>query len=378
MDEDNGMSHKKTTGAKMRVGLLGCGKISQVYANGASLFEEIDLVACADLRPEAASALAEANGLRALSVDELTSAPDIDLVVNLTVPAAHAATTESLLRAGKHVYSEKPLAVSVAEGRELLAVAASSGRRLGCAPDTILGGGLQTVRELLDAGRIGAVHGGSVCMMTRGPDRWHPNPSFFYLRGGGPVFDMGPYYLTALVHFLGPVRSVGAVARRTFDARQAGDPADPRETFPVEVPTHYSGILVFEGGAVISAMFSFDVAGHRHRPIELYGAEGTLIGPDPNTYRGPVECRPAHGEWAEVPLERPFQEQSRGIGVAEMARAIEAGVPHRCNAEVALHVLEVMEAFGRASDSGRFVELETRCEPPPALPADFFATRESD
>lgn len=367
-----------TTTTKMRVGLLGCGKISQVYANGAALFEEIDLVACADLRPEAAQALAEANGLRALSVAELTADPDIDLVVNLTVPGAHAETTESLLRAGKHVYSEKPLAVTVDEGKALLAVAESSGRRLGCAPDTVLGGGLQTVRELLDAGKAGAVHAGSVCMMTRGPDRWHPNPSFFYLKGGGPVFDMGPYYLTALIHCLGPVRSVGAVARRTFSTRYAGDPESPADSFPVEVPTHYSGILVFERGAVINAMFSFDVAGHAHRPIELYGPEGTLIGPDPNTYRGPVEWKPAHGEWSEIPVERPFQSQSRGIGVAEMVRAIGENRPHRCNAEVALHVLEVMEAFGKASECGAFVELATRCEPPPALPADFFGAERSD
>lgn len=353
------------------VGILGCGKISQAYFDGIRLYPDLRIVACADLNPEVARLQAERNGCEALEVDELLSRPDIGLVLNLTIPAAHAEVSLRVLGTGKHVYCEKPLAVSPEEAVPVLDLAKGKGLRVGCAPDTFLGPGLQACRERIDAGAIGRVVAGTAFMLSPGPESWHPNPGFYYLRGGGPVFDMSPYYLTALVNLLGPVERVGALSGRGLDLRIATSEARRGEKLPVEVDTHSSASLSFVSGAIVTAVFSFDVQAHQHTNIELYGTDGSLRGPDPNTFRGPVELFRGEAReegWIEQPLGFPVERAARGIGAADMARSIRTGEPHRASGELAFHVLEIMEGIGTSSRDGRAVPIESRLERPAPLP----------
>ncbi len=357
-----------------KIGIVGCGAISNAYVKGCQLFRHVELTACADLNPAVAEAKAAEHGLKACSVDALLADPELDAVLNLTIPKAHAEVALKALEAGKHVYSEKPLAVTFEDGCRIRDTATARGLRVGCAPDTVLGAGLQTCRKLLDDNWLGKIHGGAAVMMGRGPESWHPNPMFFYETGGGPVFDMGPYYITALVHLLGPVATVSAVCTKAFAERTATCDAHFGRKLPVEIPTHNTGLLTFKNGAVVSMMLSFDVWRHGHHPIELYGAGGSLQVPDPNTFGGPVRVfRPQHGDWQDVPLTHGYRENSRGIGLADMAAAIRDDRPHRCNGDLALHVLEVMHAFEKASDAARAVELTTTCEQPAAFPLDLLA-----
>lgn len=353
---------------KLKLGIIGCGNISQAYFDGDKLFDNVEIVACADLRAEAAQAKAEENGVEALTIPELLAREDIDIVINLTIPRVHAAVSIQILEAGKHAYSEKPLAATFAEGVEVLQVAERCGKRIGCAPDTVLGSSMQTVRELVDDGAIGRVTSGIACMLTGGPENWHPAPASFYSPGGGPLFDMGPYYLTALVTFLGPIKSICAVTSQALDERIAGHESCKGDKIPVTTPTHCTGILQFHSGAVITMIVSFDVPAHKHHPMELYGLEGTLRVPDPNEFGNPVELFNADSDWADVPLERPYSENSRMIGVADLAQGITADEPHRCNGAVALHVLEAMEAFDQSSKAGTTIYLKSTCERPAALP----------
>lgn len=354
------------------VGILGCGNIAQAYFNGCAMFPILRMVSCADIRMEAALDAAERNGVTACSVDELLADPNIDIVINLTVPKVHAEVSLRALEAGKHVHCEKPLATTLADGKRVVEMAKAKGLRAGCAPDTFLGAGLQTCRKILDDGAIGRVLSGSAFMMGWGPEGWHPNPAFFYQRGGGPMLDMGPYYMTALVHLLGPVKAVSAMAVKSFDERIAGCKEHLGERLPVEVPTHNSGSLLFRNGTVVTAGISFDVRRHTHTPLELYGAEGSLIIPDPNTFGGPVQLfRNGEEDWQEMPLSHCYAENSRGIGVADMAHAIRDNRPHRCSAEQAYHVLEIMLAFEKSSQEGRTVELESTCAQPEAFPLDL-------
>jgi len=356
------------------IGIVGCGAISNAYVKGCRLFRHLEITACADINPEAAAAKAAEHGLRACSVEDLVNDPAIDAVLNLTIPKAHAEVALQALEAGKHVYSEKPLAVTFEDGCRIRDTAQTRGLRVGCAPDTFLGAGMQTCRKLLDDNWLGNVHGGMAVLMSRGPESWHPNPMFFYETGGGPVFDMGPYYITALVHLLGPVAGVSAVCGKTFAERTATCEAHFGRKLPVEIPTHNTGLLTFQSGAVVSVMLSFDVWRHGHHPIELYGTGGSLQVPDPNTFGGPVRVfRPQQGEWQDVPLTHGYRENSRGIGLADMAAAIRDDRPHRCSGDLALHVLEVMHAFEQASDAGRQVALTTTCEQPAAFPLDLLA-----
>ncbi|MGZ0655675.1 Gfo/Idh/MocA family protein [Coraliomargarita sp. W4R72] len=360
-----------TSKSQVGLGIIGCGKISQAYFDGAQVFEVLKMVGCADLNMEAAIAKAEENHCQAMTVDELLAHPKVDLVINLTIPAAHASVSRQVLNAGKHVYCEKPLTVELKDAQAVLQLAEDKGLLVGCAPDTFLGAGYQTCRQLIDQNAIGRVVSGTVHMMGRGPEGWHPNPGFYYLKGGGPVLDMAPYYLTALINMIGPIKRVCAITSKAFDERVAGSEERKGEILPVEVSTHASATMEFHSGAVITAVFSFDVAKHGHSHIELYGTEGSLQAPDPNTFDGPVrlyQMSNNEADWQDQELSHIYAKNMRSIGAADMACSILTGRPHRASAQLAYHVLEIMHAFETSSQSKQFIEIESRVERPAALP----------
>jgi predicted dehydrogenase len=354
---------------QVNVGIIGCGNISGAYIDGCRQFEHLHVAAVTDLNMDAAlSKAAEYEIPTCCTVDELLADPAIDIVINLTVPTAHAAVSQQIIRAGKHLYSEKPLAITRADGRAILDAAAAKGVRVGCAPDTFLGGGLQTCRKLIDDGAIGEPVAATAFTLGHGPEGWHPNPGFFYKTGAGPLFDMGPYYVTALVHLLGPVRAVAAMARISFAERTATSPAIYGQKLPVEVPTHVAGTLAMQSGPVATLITSFDVWGHTLPRIEIYGSEGSLSVPDPNTFWGPVRLLQAGSqEWMEVPLTHSDAVR-RGVGVADMALAIGRGEAHRASGELAYHVLDVMQSLYDASDQERTLLLQSTCAQPEPLP----------
>jgi len=353
---------------KSKVGVVGCGKISAAYFKAAKKFRDLEYVFCADVNFAAASAAAVEFGCQALSVDELVRHLDVEMVLNLTTPQAHVAVNTLALKAGKHVYVEKPLALDLDAARVMLELAAQRGLRVGCAPDTFLGAGLQTVRKILDDGWIGTPLSGTAIMMAPGHERWHPNPAFYYQTGGGPLFDMGPYYLTALVMLLGPVQTVMGMAGKGFAERICTCEALHGERLPVSVNTHVTGVLRFHCGAMVTMIMSFDVAKHSCPCLELHGTLGSLALPDPNGFGGPVRFARRAQEWAEVPLLFGYLENSRSIGLADMARAIRSGRPHRCHGAMALHVLEVMRALEQSAATGRTEQIQSTCERPAPLP----------
>jgi predicted dehydrogenase len=352
----------------MRVGIVGCGNIAPAYLTGCSKFPElIQVTACADVFPERAQEFGAKHGLTALTVQEMLASPEIDIVINLTVPAAHAEVSAAIIQAGKHVYGEKPLALNRADGKALLDAAATAGVRIGCAPDTFLGGGQQTCRALIDAGAIGRPIAATAFMVGHGPDSWHPNPFFYYLPGGGPMLDMGPYYLTALVNLLGPMRRIGASASRAFDMREAGAEGVRGQPIPVSVNTHSAGVIDFEAGAAATVIMSFDVWAKNLPIIEIYGTEGTLSVPDPNTFGGEVRVwHTSTREWRSEPLIGHTDVQ-RGIGVADMARAIADGSDHLASGALAYHVLDAMLAFDDSSAQDKHIYLESTVQRPPVL-----------
>jgi predicted dehydrogenase len=354
----------------MKVGIIGCGNISPAYFNASKTFRILDVVACADVNMDAATARAEEFGVRALTVDALLADPEITAVINLTIPKAHAAVTLAALNAGKHVHGEKPLAVTREEGKAILDTAKAKNLHVSCAPDTFLGAGLQTCRKLIDDGWIGTPCGGSAIMLGHGPEAWHPNPAFFYQQGAGPMFDMGPYYITALVHLLGPVKRVAANTGRAYEQRLATCKEHYGERLPVEVPTHLAGSLEFHNGAIVTVTISFDVwwPGTKN-PIAIMGTNGSIQVPDPNSFGGTVQYyRGGMEGWMDVPLTHGYADNMRSIGLADLAYALQTGRPHRCNADMAYHVLDVMHAFEDSSISGRHIELESTCVQPAPLP----------
>lgn len=358
----------------VNVGIIGAGNISDAYITGCRQYDYLNVLAIADIRPEAAQDKAAAYNIPlATSVDELLADKRIDVVINLTIPNAHAEVSLAAIEAGKHVYSEKPLAITRENGRAILYAAHGRGVRVGCAPDTFLGGGLQTCRQLIDEGAIGTPVAATAFMLGHGPEGWHPNPDFFYQTGAGPLFDMGPYYVTALVHLLGPVADVSAMTRISFPERTVTSEARYGETIRVKVPTHVAGTLAMQSGPIATMITSFDVWGHNLPRIEIYGSEGTLSVPDPNTFGGPVRLlRAEESTWEEVPLRLP--ESRRGIGVADMVLAIRNDTPHRATGELAYHVLDVMHAFYESSDGRRQVAIHSPCTQPAALPVDGLPT----
>ena len=356
-----------------RIGIIGCGNISGIYCKAGERFEALHLVACADLVPERArQQAAEFDIPKACSPDELLADPDIEIVVNLTPPGAHAQVAMQAIRAGKCVYNEKPLAITRKDGRDLLQAAEEKGVLIGGAPDTFMGAGGQTCRELIDQGAIGRPVGATAFMLGRGHETWHPDPEFFYKPGGGPMFDMGPYYLTALVNLIGPVRRVTGSAQISYPERTITSEPKRGQKIEVEVPTHVVGVMDFQQGAVGTIITSFDVHSAPMPRLQVFGSTGTINVPDPNTFGGPVELwRQETGEWEEVELGRPYADNSRGLGVADMARALRAGRPYRANDRLTFHVLDLMCAFHDASDRGEHVVLESTCERPAPLPADL-------
>ncbi|MCW0021315.1 Gfo/Idh/MocA family protein [Rhizobium sp. BT-226] len=361
----------------MNVGIIGCGVISTAYIRGGARSRHIQVKSVADIREDAARSQASAMGVGYATIDEMLADPSIEIVINLTVPNAHAEVSTRILEAGKHVYSEKPLTVSVEEANALLQLAAKRGLRVGCAPDTFLGASHQACRALLDDGKIGTVLGGAASFLSRGMEAWHPNPDFFFKPGGGPVLDLGPYYITTLVNLLGPVRTVTATASTGYPTRKIGSGDRAGEEIAVETPTSYSALLTFESGARFSLDASWDVWKHQRSPIEIYGTEGSLLVPDPNFFGDEPKVTERGGDWQAVDISAfAFGERNRtlrtgrevadhrSIGVVDMALAIRQGRPHRASGELALHVLDVLLAIGMSAAESRVIEIGSSCERP--------------
>ncbi|KFC69720.1 putative oxidoreductase protein [Devosia sp. LC5] len=353
---------------KVGIGIIGLGNISAAYLKASKDFPVLDIRAVADMNPAAAKARADEFGLNAVDLDAIFTDPSIDIILNLTIPKAHVEVGLRAIEAGKHVYSEKPLGIVFAEGKKLVEAAKAKNLRVGSAPDTFLGGSHQTSRRLVDEGALGQLVGGTAYFMCPGHERWHPNPAFYYEAGGGPMLDMGPYYITDLVNLLGPVAKVSGFGAKLRDTRTITSKERNGEIIPVHVATHVSGTLVFHNGAVVQVTMSFDVAGHKHVPLEIYGTEATLLVPDPNHFGGQIQMLQKGGEWSDIATDMPYAEGNyRSIGLADMAHAIIDGRPHRCNGDLALHVLEVMEAFETSSQTGRVIDITTPAERPAQL-----------
>ncbi len=367
---------------KLGVGIIGCGNISAAYLRLAPLFKGIEVVAVADQSASAAEARANEFGVRALTVDGLLADQAADIIVNLTVPAAHVEVSIKALAAGKHVYSEKPLALSLGDGKRLLDLANSNGLRVACAPDTFLGGAHQQVRAAIDAGDIGTVVSGTAHVMGHGMEHWHPNPDFFFQPGGGPVLDMGPYYIAALINLIGPVKRVAALTGAGRKSRTISSAPRMGEMIPVNVATTAHALLQFASGALVTFSASWDVYAHKHPNMEIYGSAGALLVPDPNFFGGEIfeagtdaQLKPLAG-WNH-PLGVANQESSHGpvanyrtAGLADLAAAIRDNRDARCSIERTLHGVDVMTGILRSGETASFVDMTTTCTRPAALGID--------
>lgn len=362
------------------VGIIGCGNISTTYFSLAPLFKGIEIRACADLDSTAAQAKAADYGVRAEAIDSLLTAEDIDIIVNLTIPDAHYSVTRQILEAGKHAYSEKPVVLTLEEGKALRDLATQKRLTVGSAPDTFLGGAHQQARAHVDSGAIGAVTSGTAIVLSHGMEHWHPNPDFFFQPGGGPVLDLGPYYIANLINLLGPVKRVAALTSMASKTRTITSEPRAGETIPVDTPTNVHALLEFEQGATITMLSSWDVWAHQHSEMELYGTGGSIYLPDPNFFGGSVSA--GGSDFSEVvSLEEwnhPFgvnnqQEDGSGranyraAGLADMAIAIMEGRDHRCSLERALHAVDVMTSILKSGETGEFVAMTTTCTRPAAL-----------
>lgn len=356
-------------GQPVGVGIVGLGAISGQYLASIENLTTLRVVAVADLDEARAREVAERTGARALGVDALLTDPEVDVVLNLTTPAGHAEIALAAIAAGKAVYNEKPLAMTVADGREILAAAERAGVRVGGAPDTVIGTGVQTARRAVDEGLIGTPTSATATFLCPGHERWHPNPDFYYAPGGGPLLDMGPYYVTALVTLLGPVVSVVGAGNAPRTTRTIGSGPRAGQEVPVQVPTHVSGILTHASGALSTITMSFDVAATLASPIEVHGPTGSLQVPDPNTFDGEVRHRALGAEeWETLPVSAGYAKGGRGLGVAElMAQADPADV--RTSGALALHVLDVMESVLRAAEERRAVDVACQVDRPAVVPA---------
>ncbi|WP_371783303.1 Gfo/Idh/MocA family protein [Streptosporangium subroseum] len=355
--------------APVGIGIVGCGAISGQYLATLSTLDGVRLVAVADLDAARAEAVAKAHdGVRALPVPDLLADGAVDVVLILTMPAAHAEVALQAIAAGKDVYLEKPLAATTAEAGAVLAAAAERGVRVGCAPDTVLGTGIQTARRTIDDGLIGRPISATATMMTPGHERWHPNPDFYYVPGGGPLLDMGPYYVTSLVTLLGPVVSVIGAASRTHDSRLIGSGPRQGELIPVSIDTHVTGVLVHASGAVSTMVMSFDAVATVSANIEVHGERGSLIVPDPNHFSGDVKLFRLGGTvWETLPESAGYRNSSRGFGLADMAGTPEGQEP-RAGGSLAFHVLEVMESLLRSAGTGQSIPIVSTCLRPEPVP----------
>ncbi|SFD35299.1 Predicted dehydrogenase [Bacillus sp. OV194] len=360
---------------KIKIGLVGCGVISDIYLKNCTSFDHLEVIAVADLDQARAEQKAQEYGIPfVLSPDELIHHVKVDIVLNLTPPGGHYALCLQALNAGKHVYVEKPLSVSLQEGKELVETAKKNGLLIGAAPDTFLGAGLQTCRALIEKGAIGQPVAATAFMLKRGPEHWHPNPAFFYQVGGGPMYDMGPYYLTAFITLMGSVKRVTASAGIPFLERTIMTGEDAGKKIPVQTPTHISGNVEFDSGAIGTIITSFDIHATRTPFIEIYGTEGSISVPDPNTFDGPVLLnRKGLDEWVEQELVSDAAENLRGLGIADMADALLNGRPHRASGDLALHVLEIMHGFHESSSLGKHYEMQSTCSQPARVNETLFS-----
>jgi predicted dehydrogenase len=371
---------------KLGIGILGCGNISAAYMKLAPLFNGIEIIGCADLDASVAELRGQEFDIKAMSIDELLSAPDIDIIVNLTVPAAHFEVSSSILKAGKHVYSEKPFVLSLEEGLKLQEEANKRNLRVGSAPDTFLGGSHQLARKLIDENSIGKVTSGTCFVQSPGMEMWHPNPDFFFKPGGGPILDLGPYYISNLVQLLGPVERVCAMSSSASEYRTITSQPRSGEKIKVETPTTVHSILLFKSGAQINYCASWDVWEHSHSNMELYGQTGTIHIPDPNFFGGEVRVTDKSAFVNAGGWDHPFgiangtdgkgmpMANYRCAGLADMAQAIFDGRNHRCSLEFSLHVVDVMTSILRSGEECRFIDLSSTCERPEFL--DVNAARE--
>jgi len=355
-----------------RIGVIGIGNISKIYLdNLKEMFgKKVKLTAVYSKTAARAEKAAAEYGVKAYkTLGEILKSKDVDIILNLTPPKSHFDVALAAVKAGKHVYNEKPICIKREEAVELMELASEKGVRVGGAPDTFLGAGLQTCRKLIDDGWIGKPIAATAFMMNHGPEHWHPAPEFFYKEGGGPMMDIGPYSITALVTLLGQVSRVCGIAKISTPTRTITNQIQNGQTIDVEIPTHIAGVMEFSGGAVATIITSFDIYSHSLPHIEIYGTEGTLHVPDPNTFGGPVFVRRFREEnWSKIPLMKNYAENSRGLGIVDMAEAIEEDRPHRASAELAYHVLDIMHGIHDASRSGRYHKIKSRCKRPVIMP----------
>lgn len=366
---------------KLGLGIIGCGNISTSYLRLAPLFKGLEVRAVADINMDSAKARAAEFNTKAQSVDDLLANPEVDVVINLTIPEAHFPITKRILQAGKHAYSEKPFVLTLDQGVELRELAKSKGLAVGSAPDTFLGGAHQQARALIDEGKIGTITAGGAAVLNHGMEHWHPNPDFFFLPGAGPMLDLGPYYVTNLIHLIGPIARVGALTSSAQSERTISNGPRNGETVPVKTPTNIHALLEFHNGATVTLSTSWDVWHHKRNHFELYGTEGTLYVPDPNFFGGTLEIGGRDGSLTEVapwdhPFGRPNQEHAqrgplanyRTAGLADMVASLREGRDARCSLDRALHAVEVMQACLTSGETGQFVTLTTTCTQPAPLP----------
>jgi predicted dehydrogenase len=344
----------------VNVGVVGCGIIAHNYVEGAVGFPTFDVVACADADETTARAFGERHELEVATVDDVIASPDVDIVLNLTPPAVHASLVTATLAAGKHAYTEKPLAISVDAARLVVEQSQATGLRVGCAPDTFLGGAYEAARRAILQGDIGEPIGANATLLTGGPESWHPNADFFYRAGGGPLLDIGPYYLTALVSLLGPfAAATGFVSTPTAERELATGPR-AGERFATEVPTHVAAALQHASGALATLTVSFEARGRYESSMVVHGTEGSLALPDANAFGGEVKIRTDRGEWQPLSYETSTEYETRGIGIHDLVEAVQAARPHRASAQLALHVLETMHGVLRSAEEGRTVEIASQ------------------
>jgi len=365
------------------IGLIGCGNIAETYFRAQDYFNNITFIACADKFPDAANKCAEQYKIKSLSVDEILNDVDVDIILNLTIPQAHFEVSKLALEAGKHVYSEKPISILYDEAKELLELANKKNLYFGNAPDTFLGGGIQLSRQFIDEGSIGKVLTGNFIFAFPGVQEFHPNPESWFQAGGGPVIDMGPYFFTALVNLLGPAKNVRARGVKFSEKRKIETGSKAGKEFSVDIPTSFMMNIEFHNGSIIQGFLSFDVQNHARNHIELYGSKGSIIVPDPNMFGGPVLIAKELGsEWKEHSVENMHlgktnivnhsgrsnevarQSNYRGVGLSEMIYSIENKKPHRCSAELAFHILDIIETTLNAAVTNEECEIKSTCSQP--------------
>lgn len=358
----------------LKVGIIGCGDISDAYLSTGDTFDSYEIIACSNRTRSRAKEKADEYDIEAMDIDELLSNPEIDIVANLTPPLAHAKISIEALEAGKQVYTEKPIATTIADSKRILEVADEKNLFVGSAPDTILGAALQTCRDLIDEGRIGNPIGATVHWTHSGHEGWHPNPDFFYQEGGGPLYDVGPYYLTALILLLGPAAQVTGNSTKGFDKRTIRSEPRHGESLDVHVPTHEAGIVTFESGVIADLVMSFDVVGKSSAPdplFEIYGTEGTLKVPDPNYFdHSAYICERGEDEFEHVPHSHSYT-RGRGVGIDDIVRAIETDWQQRTSGKISHHTLDIMESIRTSAEKGGHIPIESSCERPKPLPKDF-------